>query len=138
MQYKSNTLLTHKLMNTSLSFLSLHHPGTKEEISKERSKSDTTDIRKEIKPVAATMCRTKFLQKFNRSTHKDRTQDCPDPGMPKKIVVFTMIMQKLKPQHTGQPGVHTNMRQLVYPHNPAHLQRRRLKEREIDHDGNNR
>ena len=122
-------------MNTSLSF---HHPRTKDEIGEERCKSDTADIREEIEPVATTIGRTVFLQKFDCSTHQDRAQDGSDSGMPQDIVVFAMVAQELDPQYTRQTGVHTDMGHLVYPHNLAHLQRRRFKEREIDHHCDNR
>ena len=86
-------------MNTSLS---LHYPGTEDEVRKQRSESNTADIRKEIEPVATTVCRTIFLQKFDCSAHQDRAQDGSDPSMPQHIVVFAMVAQELDPQHTGQ------------------------------------
>ena len=46
-------------MNTNLS---LHYPGTEDEVRKQRSESNTADIREEIEPVATTVCRTIFLQ----------------------------------------------------------------------------
>ena len=100
-------------MNTSLS---LHYPGTEDEVRKQRSESNTADIRKEIEPVATTVCRTIFLQKFDCSAHQDRAQDGSDPSMPQHIVVFAMVAQELDPQHTGQAGIHTEMSHFVYPH----------------------
>lgn len=122
-------------MNTNLS---LHYPGTEDEVRKQRSESNTADIREEIEPVATTIGRTVFLQKFDCSAHQDRAQDSSDPGMPQDIVVFAMVAQELDPQYTGQTGIHTDMGHFVYPHNLAHLQRRRFKEREIDHHCDNR
>lgn len=122
-------------MNTSLSF---HHPRTKEEVRKECCKGDTADIREKIEPVTPTICRTIFLQKFNCTTHQDRTQDRSDPGMPQHIVIFAMVAQKFDPQHTGQAGIHTDMSHFVYPHDFSDFQRRRFKEREIDHHCDNR
>ena len=122
-------------MNTSLS---LHYPGTEDEVRKQRSESNTADIRKEIEPVATTVCRTIFLQKFDCSAHQDRAQDGSDPSMPQHIVVYAMDEQELDPQHTGQAGIHTEMSHFVYPHDFSDLQRRRFKEREIDHHCDNR
>lgn len=122
-------------MNILLSF---HHPGTKDEIRKECGKYDAADIREEIEPVAPTVGRTVFLQKFDYPAHQNRAQDGSDPGMPQHIVVFAMVAQELDPQHTGKTGVHTDMSDLVYPHDLTHLQRRRFKEREIDHHCDNR
>ena len=51
-------------MNTNLS---LHYPGTEDEVRKQRSESNTADIREEIEPVATTVCRTIFLQKLDCS-----------------------------------------------------------------------
>ena len=58
--------------------------------------------------------------------------------MPQHIVVFAMVAQELDPQHTGQAGIHTEMSHFVYPHDFSDLQRRRFKEREIDHHCDNR